>query len=182
MRTTLPAARATLEAIDATPKREGTKVTFDEAAFRATLQKAFAENGMAKLLSYERVNLFEQLTRRMLEENEKYNLTAIREPGKIALLHYADCAAVAQYLPRGAHVIDIGCGAGFPTLPLAIVRPDLTITALDSTEKRVKYVAETAALLTSPMWKRVCCVPRTARMTEPCGNTTMSPLHARWRS
>ncbi len=120
---------------------------FDASAFRAALQRAFTENGLNKYLSYERVAQFEALTARLLEENEKYNLTAIREPEKIALLHYADCVSAAFAFPKGARVVDVGCGAGFPTLPLALVRPDLEIVALDSTEKRVKYVADTAAML-----------------------------------
>ncbi len=120
---------------------------FDASAFRAALKRAFAENGLNKYLSYERTEQFVQLTARMLEENEKYNLTAIREPEKIALLHYADCVSAAAAFPKGARVVDVGCGAGFPTLPLALVRPDLTIVALDSTEKKVRYVADTAAML-----------------------------------
>ncbi len=119
----------------------------DVSAFRAALKRAFSENGLNKYLSYERAEQFEALTARMLEENEKYNLTAIREPEKIALLHYADCVSAADAFPKGAHVVDVGCGAGFPTLPLALVRPDLSIVALDSTEKKVKYVAETAHML-----------------------------------
>jgi 16S rRNA (guanine527-N7)-methyltransferase len=50
-------------------------------------------------------------------------------------------------LKKGATVIDVGCGAGFPSLPLAMVRPDLKITAVDSTAKRVNYVKETAQML-----------------------------------
>ncbi len=83
----------------------------------------------------------------MLQENEKYNLTAITEPNKIILNHYADCAVLALKLPLGAKIIDVGCGAGFPTLPLAIVRDDLKITAMDSTAKRVLYVENTANAL-----------------------------------
>ncbi len=120
---------------------------FDASAFRAALKRAFAENGLNKYLSYERTEQFVTLTAHMLEENEKYNLTAIREAEKIALLHYADCASAAFAFPQGARVVDVGCGAGFPTLPLALVRPDLTIVALDSTEKRVRYVAQTAEML-----------------------------------
>ena len=120
---------------------------FDEAAFASTLQKAFTENGLNKYLNFERVQTFVVLTRHLLEENAKYNLTAIKEPEKIALLHYADCVSMAGAIPKGAKVIDVGCGAGFPSLPLAIVRPDITILAVDSTEKRVKYVRETAEML-----------------------------------
>jgi 16S rRNA (guanine(527)-N(7))-methyltransferase RsmG len=90
---------------------------------------------------------FYQLTVRMLTENEKYNLTAITDIDKIILNHYADCVTLSAKLKKGASVIDVGCGAGFPSLPLAIVRPDLKITAVDSTAKRVNYVAETAELL-----------------------------------
>ena len=75
------------------------------------------------------------------------NLTAITEPEAVILRHYVDSLTVSDYLPQGARVIDIGCGAGFPTLPLAIVRLDLRILALDSTAKRIDYVAQTAKML-----------------------------------
>ena len=122
-------------------------MNIDKQKFSSALAKAFSLNGMSSLLSLERSEKFYQLTVRMLEENEKYNLTAITEPNKIILNHFADCATLASRLKKGATVVDVGCGAGFPTLPLAIVRPDLKIRAIDSTAKRVNYVSETAALL-----------------------------------
>ena len=115
--------------------------------FTSQLTRVFTENGLSSLLNKERCEQFYALTVRMLEENEKYNLTAIKEPDKIILAHYADCAAIASSFDVGASLIDVGCGAGFPTLPLAIVRPDLKIFALDSTAKRINYVKETARLL-----------------------------------
>lgn len=90
---------------------------------------------------------FYTLTEHLLEVSKVMNLTAIKEERAIILKHYADSLSVAKFLPENAKIIDIGCGAGFPCLPLAICRPDLAITALDSTEKRVKYVLETAQLL-----------------------------------
>ena len=72
------------------------------------------------------------------------NLTAIKDEDLIIYRHYVDSVTLSQYIPKGAKVIDVGCGAGFPTLPLAIFRPDLTVTALDGTAKRITYVKETA--------------------------------------
>lgn len=122
-------------------------IEIKEKDFTSALSRVFSANGLSSYLSMERQKTFYQLTVRMLEENEKYNLTAITEIDKIILNHYADCVSLASRLKKGASIIDIGCGAGFPTLPLAIVRPDLKITAVDSTAKRVNYVKETAELL-----------------------------------
>ncbi len=122
-------------------------MTIDKKSFTSELAKVFADNGFSPFLNAEKSEKFYFLTVRMLEENEKYNLTAIKEPKKIILNHYADCVTLAKLLPEGAAVIDVGCGAGFPTLPLAIVREDLKITAIDSTAKRINYVSETARLL-----------------------------------
>lgn len=119
----------------------------NETLFLEEINEVFEKNGLAALINNQKAESFLALTKRMLEENEKYNLTAITETSKIILNHYADCAKAAELLPEGASVADIGCGAGFPTLPLAIVRPDLKITAMDSTAKRVNYVAKTAELL-----------------------------------
>ena len=118
----------------------------DEHGFISELTRVFKANKLPSL-TMEKCERFLALTKRMLEENEKYNLTAITEPDKIILNHYADCAALAAILPKGAKVADVGCGAGFPTLPVAILREDVEITAIDSTAKRVAYVEESARLL-----------------------------------
>lgn len=87
------------------------------------------------------------LTERMLEVNKGMNLTAIKEEKAIILRHYVDSVTISEHISEGARVIDVGCGAGFPALPLAIFRPDLRIVALDGTAKRIRYVAETAEYL-----------------------------------
>ena len=115
--------------------------------FISMLTRLFSDNGMERLINREKVLKFYKLTEYMLEENEKYNLTAITDPEKIILLHYLDCAVLAEKLKKGASVADIGCGAGFPTLVLAILRDDLKITAIDSTAKRVDYVNRCAEML-----------------------------------
>ncbi len=119
----------------------------DKEYFKSRLVRVFNENGLKNLINMDKVEKFLSLTEIMLEENEKYNLTAITETDKIILCHYADCAAISEYIKRGSTVIDVGTGAGFPALPLAIIRDDLTITAVDSTAKRVAYVENTAKLL-----------------------------------
>lgn len=117
------------------------------AVFCEELTAVLAENGMAALATPAACERFYRLTAYMLAENERYNLTAIKDRAGILLRHYADSLLCAAYLPHGTRLLDVGCGAGFPTLPLAICRPDLTVTALDATEKRVRYVASAAALL-----------------------------------
>ena len=122
-------------------------IEINKQDFASKLTKVFKENGLSSMLSIERMESFYRLTERMLTENEKYNLTAITDIDKIILNHYADCVSLSAKLKKGASVIDVGCGAGFPSLPLAIVRPDLKILAVDSTAKRVNYVEETARML-----------------------------------
>lgn len=115
--------------------------------FSKLTEEIFEKNSYGELLNQERIQKLYELTVRMLEVNKSMNLTAIKDEGGIILRHYADSLAVSEYIPEGSTVIDVGCGAGFPALPLAIFRPDLKITALDSTAKRINYVAETAAML-----------------------------------
>ena len=83
----------------------------------------------------------------LIEENEKYNLTAIKDPEKIALLHVADSLTAAKYIPEGSCVCDVGAGGGFPSLPLAVCRPDLRVTALDATAKKTQFLKNTAEKL-----------------------------------
>ena len=87
------------------------------------------------------------MTNRLLEENEKYNLTAVRTPEGVIEHHIFDSILPASLIPEGSTVLDVGSGGGFPSLPLATVRPDLRITALDSTEKKTEYIKFTAAIL-----------------------------------
>lgn len=77
----------------------------------------------------------------LLEWNEKFNLTAITKPEEIWVKHFLDSLTILEALPSNAKkIIDIGSGAGFPGLPIAIVRPDLDITLLEATGKKVKFL------------------------------------------
>lgn len=73
------------------------------------------------------------------EENEKYNLTAITEPDDIYVKHFADSILGSVAVPQNATLCDVGSGAGFPSLPLKIARPDINATLVDSLEKRINF-------------------------------------------
>lgn len=87
------------------------------------------------------------LAERLIEVNKVMNLTAIVDEDGIILRHFVDSLLISRHILPNSRIIDVGCGAGFPSLPLAILRPDISITSLDSTEKRIKYVDETAKIL-----------------------------------
>ena len=75
----------------------------------------------------------------LVEWNEKINLTAITDPEGVTIKHFLDSLTIFSYvdIPEGAKVIDVGTGAGFPGLAMLIARPDLDITLMDSTKKRL---------------------------------------------
>ena len=85
----------------------------------------------------------------LAETNEKMNLTAITEPAEVWAKHFLDSAALLCHakLPTGASCIDVGTGAGFPAMVLAVLRPDVQFTLLDSLQKRVRFLEQTAQLL-----------------------------------
>lgn len=86
--------------------------------------------------------------RLLLEKNQVMNLTAITQPDQVARLHMLDCAALLKCADfRGASLIDVGTGAGFPGLVLKILEPTLELTLLDSLEKRLNWLTEVCAAL-----------------------------------
>lgn len=115
--------------------------------FKDALFVCFSASGLNGYLTDEGTERMAALYLHLVEENRRYNLTAVVEPRRAALLHFCDSVSVAHLFPEGAHVLDVGAGGGFPTLPLAIVRPDLHITALDATKKKTVYIEESARLL-----------------------------------
>ena len=87
---------------------------------------------------------FETYASLLVEWNEKMNLTAITEESEIAVKHFIDSISLlnAVNIPQGASIIDIGTGAGFPGIPLRIMRPDINLTLLDSLNKRLIFLQE----------------------------------------
>ena len=80
----------------------------------------------------------------LLEYNGKVNLTAITDPAQIAVKHFADSVIPLSLigLPQGCSLIDVGTGAGFPGVPMKIMRPDLSLTLLDSLQKRLTFLEQ----------------------------------------
>ncbi len=108
----------------------------------ASLFASLAENAGLSLSDRQKQQ-FQIYDRMLAEWGGKMNLTAIRTPRGVAEKHFLDSALLLRYYdpPRGAAVIDIGTGAGFPGVPLKILRPDLKLTLLDSLQKRLVFLS-----------------------------------------
>ena len=79
----------------------------------------------------------------VVKQNEVMNLTAITEPAQVAKLHLLDSLSVLKTVDlRGKRLIDVGCGAGFPGVPLQIACPDAKVTLLDSLGKRMAWLEQ----------------------------------------
>ncbi len=87
----------------------------------------------------EQFNLYMQL---LLDWNKKINLTAITEENEIILKHFVDSLTVLKHIGENDRIIDVGSGAGFPGIPIAIMMPNIKITLLDSLNKRINFLNE----------------------------------------
>ena len=113
--------------------------------------------GLSELgLDVSRAETLERFSSLLLEKNEVMNLTAITEPDAVAQLHLLDSAALLPFVDlTGKTVVDVGTGAGFPGMVLAILTPDARFTLLDSLGKRVDFLKE---VQTDLALKNVTCV------------------------
>ncbi|WP_296725378.1 16S rRNA (guanine(527)-N(7))-methyltransferase RsmG [Ruminococcus sp.] len=95
-------------------------------------------------LSCEAYDKFEVYAKFLVEYNEKVNLTAITEPMEVLCKHFIDSASLLKYIdiPLDSTLIDVGTGAGFPSVPVKILRPDIKLTLLDSLNKRIDFLVQ----------------------------------------
>jgi len=104
---------------------------------RALLEEGLAALGLA--LDAAQVDRLMGLADLVVEWNGKFNLTAITEPVAMVQKHLLDSLTVRRFL-RGPRILDVGTGAGFPGLPLAIACPDLQFVLVDSIQKKIRFV------------------------------------------
>ncbi len=99
--------------------------------------------GQAQLEAF---NLYAQM---LVEWNQKINLTAITKPEEIVVKHFLDSLMLLNAVPleEGVRLVDVGTGAGFPSVPVKIARPQLELTLLDSLNKRILFLKELSAAL-----------------------------------
>ena len=111
---------------------------------RATLEQGLPALGLGPEL----IEPLETFSRMLLEKNQVMNLTAITDPRDVAVLHLLDSLALTGLAGlEDRAVVDVGTGAGFPGVPLAIARPSARVTLLDSLGKRVDFLRESCRTL-----------------------------------
>jgi len=94
-------------------------------------------------ISGKQLEQFELYKENLLDWNQRINLTAIIDYTGIWQKHFADSLSLLPLLPQGIRLIDVGSGAGFPGIPIKIMRPDIDVTLLDSLRKRINFLEDT---------------------------------------
>lgn len=122
---------------------------------------------LKRLNSIEKEPLFNSYSALLKEWNEKFNLTAIVDDEDIKRKHFCDSLTAVDIIPENACVLDIGSGAGFPGVPLKIIRDDIEVTLIDSVNKKVTFLNEVIKQLglkkISAVHARVEDLPRTKK-------------------
>lgn len=94
----------------------------------------FINEDIDKLVSFEEL---------LLNENKIHNLTSITDENGVLYKHFIDSLLPEATFKENSKIVDIGCGGGFPSIPLSIIRKDINIIALDSTNKKINFVNNT---------------------------------------
>jgi len=99
------------------------------------------------LLTPEQVAAFDLLGEELKKWNRKINLTAIDDDAGIAVKHFVDSLSLLQVVNGSGRLLDIGAGAGFPSLPVKIVRPEMEIVSVDAVVKKISFQKQAVRLL-----------------------------------
>lgn len=111
------------------------------------IEKAFTQAGIADLPvgAYDKFRAYLEL---LLRWNQRLSLTSVRDPEQIIQRHFVECAFVAERLPRDiADLLDYGSGAGLPGIPIAICRPEITVTLAEAHGKKASFLREVLRVL-----------------------------------
>ena len=99
------------------------------------------------ILNEEKLNKLNEFYNNLILYNKSFNLTAITEENEVFIKHFLDSIYPEKFIKQNSKILDIGAGAGFPSLPLKIYRPDLKITMIDSLNKRVNFLNDMINIL-----------------------------------
>ncbi len=105
------------------------------------LMKEYSEE-LDIMFNDKQIEQFFEYMNLLLEWNKNINLTAITEPKDIIIKHFIDSITINKYVKKDKNIVDIGTGAGFPGIPLKIIRPDLKVVLVDSLNKRITFLNE----------------------------------------
>ena len=112
--------------------------SLDKAKFSSFLGQASQEVGVS--LNSLQIELFWLYLSELLEWNERFNLTGIRDPEDIIIKHFVDSLTPLPYLERSGRFLDIGSGAGFPSIPIKIAAPRLQVHIVDASRKKTSFL------------------------------------------
>lgn len=108
-----------------------------ETSYRSILEDGIAD--LSLMVSPEKIDFLLAYHELLIKWNKAYNLTAVRNPREMIVRHFLDSLTIAPYL-KGSHFIDIGAGAGFPGIVLAILFPERKFDLLDSNGKKTRFL------------------------------------------
>lgn len=140
-----------------------------------------AEPVTAAAIFADRIELARSYVHSLATDGVLRGLIGPREPARLWSRHVLNSAAIAELIASGSSVVDIGSGAGLPGVPLAIARPDLTVTLVEPLERRVRYLDETIDGLGLHNCRAVR--GRAEEVVDVCGNAdvvtsrAVAPLH-----
>lgn len=110
----------------------------EKIVFKKKMNEVLSEINIE--INENKIDMFYLYMQELLEWNKKINLTAIEDENEIILKHFIDSLTVQKYIKNAQNIIDIGTGAGFPGIPLAIVNEKSNIVLLDSLNKRINFL------------------------------------------
>ncbi|MBQ2864060.1 MAG: 16S rRNA (guanine(527)-N(7))-methyltransferase RsmG [Clostridia bacterium] len=113
--------------------------------FKTELKQVFLNYNIE--LNADQCEAFEKYYNLIKEWNEKFNLTTILEQHDVIIKHFLDSVLIINDLKENSKLIDVGAGAGFPSVPIKIMRPDLEVVMLDGSNKRITFLNEVIAQL-----------------------------------